>query len=109
MLDLRPEWLMVVRRILAEHIPEAEAFAYGSRVNGTSHDGSDLDLVVRNPSDPGRPCPCLNGLREAFSESTLPILVDIFDWATLPEEFRAEIMKGKVETVQEGRGGCHAA
>ena len=109
MLDLRPEWLSVVRRILTERLPEAEVLAYGSRVDGTSHDGSDLDLVVRNPFDPGRPCPRLNGLREAFSESKLPILVDILDWATIPEEFRAEIMNGKVEVVQEGRGGCHAA
>lgn len=100
MLDLRPEWLVVVRRILAERLPEAEVLAYGSRVNGTSHDGSDLDLVVRNPVDPGRLFPSLNELREAFSESRLPILVDILDWATIPDDFRAEIMKGKVEVVQ---------
>jgi hypothetical protein len=26
--------------------------AYGSRVTGGAHDGSDLDLVLRNPADP---------------------------------------------------------
>ncbi|WP_298266416.1 nucleotidyltransferase domain-containing protein [Geobacter sp.] len=107
MLDLRPEWLSLVRRILAEYLPDAEVLAYGSRVNGTSHDGSDLDLVVRNPVEPGRSYPRLNELRRAFSESNLPILVDILDWAAIPEEFRAEISE-KMETVQEGRGRCHA-
>ena len=30
--------------LLSEHVPGVEVWAYGSRVNGRSHDGSDLDL-----------------------------------------------------------------
>lgn len=74
-LDLPHEWLEMVRRLLAAHLPDAEVFAYGSRVVGGSHKGSDLDLVVRNPADPDRPQPGLADLREAFSESNLPIEV----------------------------------
>lgn len=48
-IDLRPKWLEMILRILAVHLPEAEVFAYGSRVTRTSHEGSDLDLVARNP------------------------------------------------------------
>lgn len=90
-LDLRPEWLEEVQRLIAVHLPEAEVVAYGSRVNGNSHDGSDLDLIARNPNDPTKPLAGVPALREAFSESNLPILIDLLDWARIPESFRREI------------------
>ena len=90
-LDLRPEWLEIIRHILAAHLPEAEVIAYGSRVTGTGHEGSDLDLVVRNRHDSLMPVGNLGKVREAFSESKLPILVDILDWARIPDSFREEI------------------
>jgi len=102
MLDLRPEWLETVRRLIAAHIPEAEVWAYGSRVQGASHDGSDLDLVVRNLSDPSQPQSNLSELRDAFSESNLPILVDLLDWARIPDSFRQEIIRGGMVPVQDG-------
>lgn len=92
-LDLRPEWLEVVRKILARYLPDAEVLAFGSRVNGTSHDGSDLDLVARNLNDLNQPLPAIFEAKEAFSESNLPILVDILDWARIPEHFRQEITR----------------
>lgn len=93
-IDLRPEWMTTVLRLIAEHLPEAEVLAYGSRVNGTSHEASDLDLVARNPLDEKQPFSGIDDLREAFSESNLPILVDILDWARIPESFRQEIVRG---------------
>lgn len=33
--------------LLGQHVPQAEVWAYGSRVNGGAHEGSDLDLVLR--------------------------------------------------------------
>jgi predicted nucleotidyltransferase len=103
MLDLRLEWLETLRRLIAVHIPDAEVWAYGSRVQGTSHDGSDLDLVVRNPTDLTLPQIGLLDLREALSESELPILVDLLDWAWIPESFRQEIVRGGVVPVQARR------
>ena len=57
-----------------KHVPGVEVWAYGSRVNGESHDGSDLDLVLRGPAlEP------LDGgffdLLEAIEKSNIPILV----------------------------------
>ncbi len=91
MLDLPTRWLDTVCRLLAQHVPEAEVWAYGSRVTGGAHAGSDLDLVLRCPGDLDKPHPGLLKLKEAFSESNLPILVDVLDWANIPETFRAEI------------------
>ncbi|HIJ96456.1 MAG TPA: nucleotidyltransferase domain-containing protein [Desulfuromonadales bacterium] len=90
-LDLRPELLAIVRQILATHLPDAEVLAYGSRVTGTAHDGSDLDLAARNPHNPQLPVQNLAEVRDAFSESNLPILVDILDWSQVPDSFRQEI------------------
>jgi predicted nucleotidyltransferase len=95
-LDLRPEWLDIIRKILATHLPEAEVIAYGSRVTGTAHEGSDLDLVTRNLSNPLLPVRNLGEIRDRFSESNLPILVDILDWAQIPDSFRNEIELGGV-------------
>ena len=80
----------MVEELLREHVPDAEVWAYGSRVSGQSHEGSDLDLVVRGPE-----LKPLGGelvdLVEAFRESNIPILVQVHDWARLPESFHREI------------------
>ena len=99
-LSLPPRYRRVVEALLREHVPEAEVWAYGSRVNGESHDGSDLDLVVRSPSlDPlGAEFLDLVG---AFQESNIPILVQTHDWERLPESFHREIERDYV-VVQKG-------
>ena len=47
-LFLDAKYLDMLRNIFIDFCPEAEIFAYGSRVNGKSHSGSDLDLVAKN-------------------------------------------------------------
>ncbi len=93
MLDLKPKYLAMLREILAQHCPEMKVWAYGSRVQGLSHDGSDLDLVIRHPTDLTQPQQNLAEIREALIESDIPILVEILDWALIPESFQQEIIK----------------
>ena len=99
-LDLPSPYRKVVEALLREHVPDAEVWAYGSRVNGMSHPGSDLDLVVRSPTleqlGDG-----FHNLVEAFQESNIPILIQAHDWARLPESFHREIERDYV-VVQEG-------
>ena len=95
-LDLKPEHLSLLLDVLKQHAPEAEVWAYGSRVNGGGHEGSDLDLVVRNPGGLDQPQKRLYVLRDALGESNLPMLVDVLDWARLPEDFRCEIERQHV-------------
>jgi predicted nucleotidyltransferase len=92
-LDLKPDYLKMLLGILKTDVPDAEVWAFGSRVNGDGHDCSDLDLVIRNPIDLERPQRQLSRLRGALSDSRLPILVDVRDWAWLPEESRREIQR----------------
>lgn len=95
-LDLPERYLGMVRDILREHVPDAEVWAYGSRVNGDSYEASDLDLVVRRPTELTKPTPDMGDLREAFIESNLPIRVEVIDWARIPESFHREIEAGYV-------------
>lgn len=82
----------MVQEILNQYLPDSEVWVYGSRARGDHHDTSDLDLVVRNPLDLTQPCGAIVDAREAFSQSNLPIMVQIVDWARIPAEFHAEIL-----------------
>ena len=100
-LDLPRRYRRIVEALLREHVPDAEVWAYGSRVNGESHEGSDLDLVVRGPDLKRIPSGPLAGLIEALEDSKVPILVQTQDWARLPESFHQEIEQNYV-VVREG-------
>ncbi len=92
-LDLHPDYLLQVKTILKQWAPHSEVWAYGSRVNGNCHDASDLDLVIRNPTALQKPTEHVAQLKQAFKDSELPIIVDLMDWAYLPESYRDEIKK----------------
>ena len=94
-LDLPEHYLRIVLALLQDQLPQAEVWAYGSRVHGTAFPASDLDLVVRSPDDLLRPTG-LTALRRAFSDSNLPIRVDVLDWARIPAEFRTQIERAFV-------------
>lgn len=93
-LELAARHLRVLHALLAEHVPHAEVRAFGSRVHGGAHEGSDLDLVLLNGDDPERPVAGTARLVEALQMSALPMRVEVHDWAALPAQFRAEIERG---------------
>ena len=70
-----------------------EVWAYGSRVDGTAHAGSDLDLVVRSIDLQPLPSHTFMELKDKIQDSTIPILVELHDWARLPESFHKNILK----------------
>ena len=101
-IDLNPNHLATVLRILAEHVPECEVRAFGSRATWTARDYSDLDLAVigDDPLD----WRTLARLKEAIEESSLPMRVDVLDWHATSESFRKVIEQDYV-VVQQGAGG----
>ena len=68
-----------------------EVWAYGSRVNGSAHTGSDLDLAVRGQNGESLPFAVYSKLLEKIQDSNIPILVDIRDFYALPQAFRKNI------------------
>lgn len=86
MIDLNPKYLETIQHILAEHVPDCEVRAYGSRVKWTAKDYSDLDLAVAGNERLSRRR--MRKLQEAFEESDLPIRVDIQDWHAISDAFK---------------------
>ena len=95
-LHLLPRHRRTLEALLRKHLPDVEVWAYGSRVNGRSHDGSDLDLVLRGPDLKEIPSGQVGDFEEAARESNIPILVEARDWARLPERFHGEIERDYV-------------
>jgi len=68
-----------------------EVRAYGSRVNGTAQGGSDLALVVRTRDLQPLPIDVLMDIKVKIQRSNIPMVVELFDWARLPESFHQHI------------------
>lgn len=95
-LDLNPRYLAMVNEILQRHVPSMSVWVYGSRVTGTALDASDIDLVIINSNEEPVPQGTLSALRAAFSDSYIPLCVDVFDWARIPEDFKSEILEAYI-------------
>lgn len=86
-LALAPRHLALVRQLLHTHAPHHRAYVFGSRVVLKPGDRSrlkphsDLDLALEGP--PLKPEQSF-ALREAFSESDLPMRVDLVETGDLP-------------------------
>lgn len=96
MIHIDKHQLDIVRQILEKQIPNKKVVAFGSRVRGDFKANSDLDLCVidKEPlslSDMGR-------LREAFSNSDLPMKVDIVEWQSINNDFQ-KIIKACCENI----------
>ena len=83
----------IIRLAKRSFTKPVKIWAYGSRVNGKAHDGSDLDLVVLPDGDEMIDLGELGVFKELLQESTIPILVQVLDWNRIPEIFQANILK----------------
>ncbi len=83
---LQPDELQIVQAILRTHVPGREVRVFGSRVQGKVKPASDLDLCIMG--DNRLQPTVLERLHSAFSESMLPMKVDLVEWADLKEGFR---------------------
>ena len=96
MIDLVPQHLATIRRILAEHVPECEVRVFGSRIGSQAKPYSDLDLALVGSEQlsVGR----MGRLREALQDSDVSIRVDILDWHAISDNFR-KVIEAKYEVL----------
>lgn len=103
-LHLAPQHLQLLQKMLQTHVPQAQVWAYGSRVKGGAHEGSDLDVVLRHPSDLTQDVDGWLELKEALQNSPLPMLVEVHLWSRLPGAFHDNIEADYVELQAGGAG-----
>ena len=101
---LEDKYRTAIERLLRGYLPDVEVWAYGSRVNGRAHEGSDLDLVLRGPNLEKIDFDALVDFAKALEESTIPFLVEARDWARMPEHFHTEIERDYVVLRSPGKG-----
>ena len=93
-IELKTSELDLVRKILADTIPDLEVWAFGSRVHRRKlKTFSDLDLVIFTQQ--GQLLD-LGVLRENLTDSDLPFTVDVSSWTQLPDWLQHEILQEHV-------------
>ena len=91
-----------ILQLFKKHSPDLEVWAYGSRVSGDCHSASDLDLVLRAPQLNEIALAKMTELREAFTDSNIPFLVELRDWAEIPDSFKKEIESSYIVLKKKG-------
>lgn len=98
MIELAPEHLEKIRAILRTHVPGIEVRAFGSRVEGKARQYSDLDLVLMG--ERAVPGDVIEALKDAFSTSDLPMMVDVLDWHAVGTSFKTVLKDREYHVLQ---------
>lgn len=91
MINLEPDELQRLKTILQKYIPDYTVYLFGSRVTPNIKPYSDIDLAIM--SQISIPSMTMALLKNELAESDLPYKVDLVDWASTDESFKAIIMQ----------------
>ena len=97
--QLDAESLAEVRKILDFHVPALKVWVFGSRATETAKRFSDLDIALEG--DAPIAYETISKLKHAFTESDLPMRVDVVDWNSLDEEFKQAIDVQRIPLFDE--------
>ncbi|MBF0363528.1 MAG: nucleotidyltransferase domain-containing protein [Oligoflexia bacterium] len=81
-------------QIIISHLPDAKIIVFGSQVSGRSTRYSDIDIAIDNGVELS--LFELSKIKEQFSLSDIPILVDICDYYALSEDFKKQIQDSAI-------------
>jgi len=95
-LDINPSDKVILFSLLEHYLPQTTVWAYGSRVSRRALPCSDLDLVVFSSAEQKHR---ISSLKEALEESNLSFRVDILEWDSLPDNFKAGITGSPVAVI----------
>ncbi len=99
MIELGPQELAIVRRIVELYLPQREVRVFGSRARGRGvKRWSDLDLAVLG--DEPLSTAQHAALAQAFDESDLPFRVDVLAWCDAPAALREAIVRDGVALAE---------
>ena len=90
MLDLTQEQRRLIEGIIfSVFSKDVEISIYGSRVTGKARPYSDLDILLKASAPLS--LEQMAEIKDKFSESNLPFLVDITDWNNISNDFKERI------------------
>ncbi len=90
-INIDEKHFIMILTILKKYLASTDiVFAFGSRTKFTNKKYSDLDLAIVTDNN-------LLQLKESFEESDLPFTVDCLNYKNIPESFRKEIDRSKVQ------------
>jgi len=83
--------------IINSQLPQCKVWLFGSRARKTHASGADVDLAI----DAGRIVTWqeIFAIKEAISQSNIPVFVDIVDVGNVSEEFLKHIQKEWIEWI----------
>ena len=99
-IDIDPRDMETLLSLLERHLPQTAAWAYGSRVARHATPQSDLDIVVFSDAGQKRQ---VSLLKEALEESNLPFRVDLLEWDSMPDNFKARILASPAAVLAEAK------
>lgn len=94
MIDVPLEQMQILNELIAQQLPDAEIWVFGSRMEGKAKPYSDLDLVI--VLDKKMPFERYLSVRNAFDESELSFRVDVMDYHRLNPTFQKRIQDSHV-------------
>ena len=98
MIDLEEKYLSEIKKILSELVPDCQVRVFGSRIEGKAKKFSDLDLALvgKEKLDWRK----IESLKDAFSSSDIPIIIDVIDFNAISDEFKT-IIENNYEIIQK--------
>ena len=87
MLQLEKKYWEIIQKVLSKY--PYKFYAYGSRVKGNAWKLSDLDLCYFEDVPSGIVCE----IREEFTQSNLPFMVELVNWKSMRPAFQRTIEK----------------
>ena len=102
MIYLRPKDRQLIEQLAHEHLPNgSQLWLFGSRVKGTAHESSDVDMVVF-PQNEQDAASATVDLQQALQDSNLPLITQVFYWPQLPQRFQQNIRQAYEVLVEVG-------
>ena len=92
MTAVSPAEMEIILAIIKKHAPECDVLAFGSRIKGTHHEASDLDLAIVGKAKLG--LSLIGRIKEDFMESDIPFKVDVLDYHSISPAFRTIVDNG---------------
>ena len=95
MLAINDDEKNIILEILSKNLPDANFWAFGSRINDTAKKYSDLDIAIIDHDK--IPLNKITVLKDDLSQTDIPYIIDIVDYNRISDEFKNHITNSHIK------------